>query len=91
MKYYKITYQIENIYPQVSVPETYAFYDENSIHNLSYFEFPDFKPNFEGLHLNEGAKLKDLLSHIAIEGAGLLISNKLKNTINLYSRSLISK
>ncbi len=68
-------------YPAVESYDDYDFNAPNSVHKLTFREFPGFEPDIR-FKLKPGAKLTDMLSQAAISAHGFLINEKLKNVFS---------
>ncbi|MRX48473.1 hypothetical protein [Pedobacter puniceum] len=82
MEYFRMTYstgkEIGRDFPQLHcLTQIYA-------HQLSAWEFPSFVPKLE-FELNKTAKLTDVLSNAAISGFGLLMNDKMKETLSKFN------
>lgn len=82
------TKEIGNVFPSASIIDDYNFKAPNSVHNLKRFEFPCFRPDLR-FKLNKGAKLTDVISQIAINGNGLLVSSRFSRTLSQYNLSSV--
>jgi hypothetical protein len=78
------TEETGNAYPAVESYPDYDFNAPNSVHKLSFREFPDFTPDIR-FKLAKGAKLTGMLSQAAISAHGFLINEKLKNDFEQFN------
>ncbi len=68
------------VFPAVVSYEDYNFEAPNSVHNLNHHDFPSFTPDIR-FKLAKGAKLCDVMGQATINAYGLLISERLRNSI----------
>jgi hypothetical protein len=75
------TEETGHVYPAVESYDDYNFKSSNSVHNLNHHAFPAFTPDIR-FRLAKGAKLCDVMGQATISAYGILISERLKNSIN---------
>ncbi len=82
MKYYTASYstgkETGRDFPQLHCTT------QSSAHQISAWEFPDFKPELQ-FELNKTAKLTDVLSNAAIPGFGFLHNGRTKQILNGFN------
>lgn len=88
-KYYIIspavgTSQTGSAYPAAESYDNYDFNAPNSVHKLTFREFPKFIPDIR-FKLAKRAKLTAMLSQAAISANGFLINGKLKSTLERFN------
>ena len=76
------TKETGNVFPAVESYDDYDFDSFNSVHKLTFREFPDFQPDIR-FKLAKGAKLCDVMGQATISAHGLLIS---KNAKEIFSQ-----
>lgn len=78
-------YNKVGVFHQVeSVSPGYDLHASNSVHQLTYREFPDFVPNLNYFILEKKAILTDVLSNGYISATGFLLSSRFKSLLTEY-------
>jgi hypothetical protein len=88
MKYYLLDNEVSNKktvgkYPQTAYVLGYDFNAPNSMHKLSYFEFPNFIPDLR-FSLEKGAKFSDVVNKSNMTADGFLLNTKARTVFEKF-------
>jgi hypothetical protein len=87
MEYYEVSFNTEDLnvgkYPQIiDAHPGYDFSSPRSYKKLNYYEFPEKKPDLNGLLIDAKANLTEILTCQGVTySAGLFVSKKIKNIL----------